>query len=203
MGCGCCGYGAIFLLAMSLAVAAVNGNVEVDALHEWRQIVSDPNNVMQSWDPTLINPCTWFHITCNQDNSVTRVELGNAGLSGSLTPALGNLTNLQYLEVFGNKLTGEIPAELGRLSKLVSLDLSNNQLWGSIPASLGNLKYMRFLRLNGNDLTGDIPTKVLQLIRWDHLRLFNVSDNSLTPSLPSTQTKGRPMVTIIIQDPTA
>ncbi|KAH9627249.1 hypothetical protein KSS87_018525 [Heliosperma pusillum] len=198
MGCG-----AVLFLAMSLAVAAVNANVEVDALHEWRQIVYDPNNVMQSWDPTLLNPCTWFHITCNQDNSVTRVDVGNAGLSGSLTPALGNLTNLQYLEVFGNKLTGAIPQELGRLSKLVSLDLSNNKLWGSIPASLGDLKYLRFLRVNGNDLTGDIPTKVLELVRWAHLGLLNVSDNSLTSTLPSKQTKGRPVVTIIVQDPTA
>ncbi|KAK9675340.1 hypothetical protein RND81_11G001400 [Saponaria officinalis] len=198
MGCG-----AFFVLVICLAVAAVDCNVEVDALHEWRQVVYDPNDVMQSWDPTLVNPCTWMHIACNSNNSVTRVDVGNAGLSGTLTPALGNLTNLRYLEAFGNNLTGTIPGELGRLTNLVSLDLSNNGLSGSIPASLGNLKSLRFLRLNSNALTGDIPTKLLQLVPWGHLRLFNVSHNFLTGSLPSGESKGRPAITIIVQDPRA
>ncbi|KAF5193878.1 Somatic embryogenesis receptor kinase, partial [Thalictrum thalictroides] len=68
-----------------------------DALHNLRTNLIDPNNVLQSWDPTLVNPCTWFHVTCNNDNSVIRVDLGNATLSGSLVPQLGLLKNLQYL----------------------------------------------------------------------------------------------------------
>lgn len=44
-----------------------------DALHSLRINLVDPNNVLQSWDPTLVNPCTWFHVTCNSDNSVVRV----------------------------------------------------------------------------------------------------------------------------------
>ena len=44
-----------------------------DILYKQRQAWEDPNNVLQSWDPTLVNPCTWFHITCNNDNSVIRV----------------------------------------------------------------------------------------------------------------------------------
>ncbi|MBA0855171.1 hypothetical protein Goshw_010089 [Gossypium schwendimanii] len=59
--------------------------------------MADPNNVLQSWDPTLVNPCTWFHVTCNSENSVTRVDLGNANLTGQLVPQLGSLPNLQYL----------------------------------------------------------------------------------------------------------
>jgi hypothetical protein len=43
-----------------------------DALHSLRTNLNDPNNVLQSWDPTLVNPCTWFHVTCNNDNSVIR-----------------------------------------------------------------------------------------------------------------------------------
>lgn len=44
-----------------------------DALNALKTNLADPNNVLQSWDPTLVNPCTWFHVTCNSDNSVTRV----------------------------------------------------------------------------------------------------------------------------------
>ena len=44
-----------------------------DALHVFKKSLSDPGNVLQSWDPTLVNPCTWFHVTCNQDNNVVRM----------------------------------------------------------------------------------------------------------------------------------
>lgn len=44
-----------------------------DALNALKVNLRDPNNVLQSWDPTLVNPCTWFHVTCNNDNSVIRV----------------------------------------------------------------------------------------------------------------------------------
>lgn len=44
-----------------------------DALHAWKTQMVDPNGVLQSWDPTLVNPCTWYHVSCNNNNSVTRV----------------------------------------------------------------------------------------------------------------------------------
>ena len=50
---------------------------------------------------------------------------------------LGNLSNLQSLELTSNQLTGEIPAELGNLSNLQELSLWDNQLTGEIPAELG------------------------------------------------------------------
>ncbi|MFS7941123.1 putative transferase [Helianthus anomalus] len=75
----------------------VSANLEGDALHSLRVNFDDPNSVLQSWDPTLVNPCTWFHVTCNNDNSVIRVDLGNAALSGTLVPQIGLLKNLQYL----------------------------------------------------------------------------------------------------------
>lgn len=61
------------LTAVTLLFTAVNGNSEGDALYTLRRSLSDPDNVLQSWDPTLVSPCTWFHITCDQDNRVTRV----------------------------------------------------------------------------------------------------------------------------------
>lgn len=44
-----------------------------DALYALRRAVKDPENVLQSWDPTLVDPCTWFHVTCDTDNRVTRL----------------------------------------------------------------------------------------------------------------------------------
>ncbi|XBH62893.1 hypothetical protein VPH35_116995 [Triticum aestivum] len=134
-----------------------------DALYNLRQSLKDSNNVLQSWDPTLVNPCTWFHVTCNNDNSVIRVDLGNAQLSGVLVSQLGQLKNLQYLELYSNNISGPIPAELGNLTSLVSLDLYLNKFTGVIPDSLGNLLKLRFLRLNNNSMSGQIPKSLTDI----------------------------------------
>lgn len=60
-------------VVVTVILTVVNANSEGDALFTLRKSLSDPDNVLQSWDPTLVNPCTWFHITCNQDNRVTRL----------------------------------------------------------------------------------------------------------------------------------
>ncbi|XP_039035065.1 BRASSINOSTEROID INSENSITIVE 1-associated receptor kinase 1-like isoform X2 [Hibiscus syriacus] len=135
----------IFVLDLVFRVA---GNAEGDALNALKTNVADPNNVLQSWDPTLVNPCTWFHVTCNNENSVTRVDLGNANLTGQLVSQLGQLPNLQYLELYSNTISGIIPEELGNLTELVSLDLYLNELTGGIPTTLGNLKKLRFFFAN-------------------------------------------------------
>ena len=44
-------------------------------------------------------------------------------------------------------MTGPIPAELGDLTNLQSLDLNNNQLTGPIPGWLGDLSNLTFLGL--------------------------------------------------------
>jgi len=44
-----------------------------DALNALKSNLNDPNNVLQSWDATNVDPCKWFHVTCNGDNSVIRV----------------------------------------------------------------------------------------------------------------------------------
>ncbi|CAE5959215.1 unnamed protein product [Arabidopsis arenosa] len=155
--------------------------MEGDALHSLRANLVDPNNVLQSWDPTLVNPCTWFHVTCNNDNSVIRVDLGNADLSGQLVPQLGQLKNLQYLELYSNNITGPVPSDLGNLTNLVSLDLYLNRFTGPIPDSLGKLFKLRFLRLNNNSLTGPIP---MSLTNITSLQVLDLSNNRLSGSVP-------------------
>ncbi|KAJ6696790.1 hypothetical protein OIU85_003169 [Salix viminalis] len=177
-----------FLFAWSLILVLVLhpiwlvlGNMEGDALHSLRSNLNDPNNVLQSWDPTLVNPCTWFHVTCNNDNSVIRVDLGNAALSGQLVPQLGQLKNLQYLELYSNNISGPIPGDLGNLTNLVSLDLYLNSFTGPIPDTLGKLSKLRFLRLNNNSLVGPIP---MSLTNISALQVLDLSNNHLSGVVP-------------------
>ncbi|KAI8004248.1 LRR receptor kinase BAK1 [Camellia lanceoleosa] len=156
--------------------------MEGDALHGLRTNLEDPNNVLQSWDPTLVNPCTWFHVTCNNDNSVIRVDLGNAALSGQLVPQLGQLKNLQYLELYSNNISGQIPSDLGNLTDLVSLDIYLNGFTGPIPNTLGKLSKLRFLRLNNNSLTGPIP---MSLTNISSLQVLGLSNNPPPGTVPN------------------
>ncbi|KAL3638921.1 protein kinase superfamily [Castilleja foliolosa] len=118
---------------------AVYANPEGDALYNFKIQLHDPDNVLQSWDPTLVNPCTWFHVTCNSGNSVTQIDLGNAGLFGQMSSSLAKLTNLRILNLYRNSLVGIIPEEFGNLKNLKQVDLSSNGLMGEIPISLSLL----------------------------------------------------------------
>ncbi|KAG6592816.1 Leucine-rich repeat protein 1, partial [Cucurbita argyrosperma subsp. argyrosperma] len=217
----------VFFLSLASSIAAVLCNSEGDALAAWKAELVDPNNVLQSWDPSLVNPCTWFHITCNINNTVTRVDLGNASLSGPLVPQLANLPNLQFLMINDNNLSGVIPKEIGLLSNLRSLFLSKNKFSGSLPPSLGNLSSLVFfeahdnsfsgiipasfgaltslknLRLDNNNFSGNIPFTLLQLVNFGNLQLLNVSLNSFMGSVRPTNSSAEMAVTTIIQDPKA
>ncbi|GLT38056.1 hypothetical protein SLA2020_123270 [Shorea laevis] len=175
----------LLFILLSTTLAPTAANTEGDALYALRRAVKDPGNVLESWDPTLVDPCTWFHVTCDGDDRVTRLDLGNANLSGSLVPELGKLERLQYLELYMNDLVGSIPEELGELKSLVSLDLYHNNLTGPIPASLSKLTNLKFLRLNGNRLTGRIPRELTEL---GNLKILNVSNNNLCGTFPTSGT---------------
>ncbi|KAL3680233.1 hypothetical protein R1sor_023189 [Riccia sorocarpa] len=172
----------LLLLLLLHGPVYTRANNEGDALYAFRQALLDPSQVLQSWDPSLVNPCTWFHVTCNAKNNVLRVDLGNAMLSGNLVPQLGQLKDLQYLELYSNNISGIIPPELGNLTNLVSLDLYQNKLCGPIPEELGNLELLRFLRLNNNSLTGQIP---MSLTRISGLQELDLSNNNLSGEVPT------------------
>ncbi|CAN1289009.1 Leucine-rich repeat protein 2 [Linum perenne] len=136
---------------------SLSSNTEGNALFAMRSRLSDPNNVLQSWDPTLVDPCTWFHVTCDSLNHVIRLELCR------------------------NDISGEIPEELGNLKSLVSMDLDSNRIAGPIPKSFAKLKSLRFLRLNDNKLKGPIPRELTAL---ENLEVFDVFNNDLCGTIP-------------------
>ncbi|CAI0381391.1 unnamed protein product [Linum tenue] len=177
-----CTFFHLLLVVLPIIVQPATANVEGDALFALRRAVKDPGLVLQSWDPTLVDPCTWFHVTCDSDNRITRLDLGNAKLSGRLVPELGKLERLQYLELYMNELAGPIPKELGNLKSLLSLDLYHNNLTGSIPSSLSKLSNLKFLRLNGNRLSGRIPRELTKL---GSLKILDVSNNDLCGTIPT------------------
>ncbi|CAI5505489.1 unnamed protein product [Closterium sp. Naga37s-1] len=116
-------------------------------------------------------------------------ESESESASGSLSEALGQLTQLTSLRISSHALSGGLPPSLSRLSHLVALDLSSNShLSGSIPPALFTLPSLRELSLRGNNLTGaalPTTTAAAAAILSPGLESLDVGGNALSGSIPA------------------
>ncbi|KAM3252891.1 protein NSP-INTERACTING KINASE 1 [Capsicum annuum] len=171
-------------------------NFEVQALMAIKTVLKDPHGVLDNWDSTSVDPCSWAMITCSTESLVIGLGLPSQNLSGTLSPSIGNLTNLQIILLQNNNITGPIPKEIGRLSKLQTLDLSDNFVTGDIPLSLGHLNDLKYMKLNNNNLSGEIP---VSLASMSQLTLVDLSFNNLSGPVPRLPAKkfnivGNPLI---------
>lgn len=133
----------------------------------------------QGWN-TSADYCSWFGVSC-LNNLVSRLEFSNNNLSGIIPPDLGNLNNLQIINLDFNNLTGLIPSELRNLQELIGLSIISNHLSGSIPSAIGQLNKLRSLSLGFNSFSGQIPPELSSLSNLEYLSL---SANNLTGAIP-------------------
>ncbi|KAI9083434.1 hypothetical protein K1719_034648 [Acacia pycnantha] len=166
-------------------------NFEVQALMGIKASLVDPHGVLDTWDGDSVDPCSWTMVTCSSDNLVVSLGTPSQSLSGTLSPTIGNLTNLQTLLLQNNNITGTIPSELGKLSKLQTLDLSNNLFNGEIPASLGHMSKLLYLRLNNNSLYGECPESLANMTQ---LAFLDLSYNNLSEPVPRILAKSFSLV---------
>ncbi|EEC80067.1 hypothetical protein OsI_21783 [Oryza sativa Indica Group] len=127
-------------------------------------------------------------------------------MSGSVPSAIGNLTELNYMNLESNSFSGRIPSTLGNLGMLellvlssnnftgqvpvelfnstaVSVDLSYNNLEGSIPQEISNLKGLIEFYAQWNKLSGEIPSTIGECQLLQNLHLQN---NILNGTIPSS-----------------
>lgn len=106
----------------------------------------------------------------------------SAKLRGSLSPAIGRLSQLKVLSLGFNGFSGELPQEIGQLRFLEVLDLSFNDFGGPIPSGLQNCTALRVVDLSGNQLNGTVPSFLATL---RSLEVVSLSFNMLTGPIPS------------------
>lgn len=124
----------------------------------------------------LRKPVPWF-----QPEGICHFLAGNQ-LTGYIPPALGNLVNLEVLDLGFNQLSGPIPPELVNLVHLEFLDLGGNpHMSGPIPPEIGDLKILGELFLGDSNLSGSLPAEIGNLTK---LRILMVNGNPLEGSLP-------------------
>ncbi|XP_055825631.1 leucine-rich repeat receptor-like serine/threonine/tyrosine-protein kinase SOBIR1 [Solanum dulcamara] len=137
----------------------------------------------------LENPCNSVGISCERrltNNSyvlrVTRVVFKSYGLKGTLSPAIGRLSELKELSLQNNELFDRIPTQIVDSRKLEILNLQNNQLSGKVPSELSSLACLRILDLGSNELSGNLNF----LKYFPNLEKLSLGDNMFTGKIPQS-----------------
>ncbi|KAF3320521.1 putative receptor protein kinase TMK1 [Carex littledalei] len=136
---------------------------------------------VENW--TGSEPCgNWAGLTCSSDGRVSAIQLGNRKLTGSLSPAIANLTGLTKLELQSNTLSGPLP-DISTLALLQSLLLHNNQ-FTSIPSNFfSGLSSLQVVSLDNNPfqpwVIPDSLSSAASLVN------FSAVSTNLTGALPS------------------
>jgi hypothetical protein len=117
--------------------------------------------------------------------ALTRLELSQAGMTGTLPTEMGLLIDLVDVHMATNAgLSGSLPTQFGALAKLTDLSLNNNGgLTGPLPSQWKMLFKLRRLVLNNNPrLKGTLPS---QWARMSALTRLELNDGEFSGSLPS------------------
>ena len=125
---------AVFALAslvfLSSSNALAQGSVATDkaALEALYDATDGPNWITSTNWKTPEPLSAWHGVTTDTAGRVTELLFYSNQLSGTIPTQLGQLTNLQYLNLNNNQLSGTIPVELGQLTELTDLTLKGETI---------------------------------------------------------------------------
>ncbi|KAG6491944.1 hypothetical protein ZIOFF_046885 [Zingiber officinale] len=176
-----------YLLVIDLCYQCRGENPDDITMYELtRSLYGVPSN----WKPQL-DPCTWDDVICSC-NRVIAINLAQSGISGSLSPAHGNLTSLTSLQLEFNNICGSLASanspryrrytskprplipsqDINSVARLLYFSAINTSLTGSIPDFLGSLSSLNILHLSYNQLIGPLLSSfagsVLAKLFLDH-----------------------------------
>ncbi|XP_038722025.1 probable inactive receptor-like protein kinase At3g56050 isoform X2 [Tripterygium wilfordii] len=131
-------------------------NSEGLALLRFREgVVRDPYGALSSWDENNgeIDPCSWFGVECS-DGKVVIFILRNNSFQGNIPKEIGELKDLEVLDIGFNNFSGPFPSDFGNNLSLTTLLLDNNEFLGGISPELLELSMLSEFQVDENMLTG-------------------------------------------------
>ncbi|CAL5010894.1 unnamed protein product [Urochloa decumbens] len=182
----------LLLAAMACTHAAAATVLSTDhdgddekALQDFKEKASSGlSGLLSSWNSSA-SYCSWEGVKCGRRHPRRVVSLHlSLGLGGTISPAIGNLTFLQSINLTLNALHGEIPPSIGSLRRLQYLDLRYNSLIGTIPGNISRCTSLKVMDIADNKgLQGRIPPEIGNMPMLTILDLFN---NSITGTIPAS-----------------
>ncbi|KAI3698408.1 hypothetical protein L2E82_41934 [Cichorium intybus] len=180
----------LYILLLCCLVEICQGlTADGEALVNFRTSIISSDDVLGQWRPEDPDPCGWKGVICDSKTMrVISLNVSNHKLKGLISPDIGKLDHLKFLDLHYNNFYGAIPPELGNCTELQGLFLQNNYLSGFIPTGLGNLSNLQTLDISSNSLDGRIPTSIGNLRNLINL---NVSSNFLSGPIPTDGVLGQ------------
>ncbi|XP_074284162.1 receptor-like protein EIX2 [Silene latifolia] len=167
-------------------------DTERDALLHFKHgITNDPCGLLTSWGPHT-NCCRWRGVVCsNLTSHVVKLVVyyyddTSCQLEGKVSPSIGELEDLEHLNLSNNNFSGEIPHQLGNLSKLITLDLYlayDNVLVHNL-SWISRLTLLRYLDLSYVDLSS-ITNWITIVNSLPSLRVLHMDSCLLPTKTPS------------------
>lgn len=149
-------------------------------------------------DVLVSNPCgnssadSWQGLTCStncsqissETCSITSIQLANYSMIGSLPSNIGNLPQLESLDLrFNPGLGGALPQSVASLTALKQFIIAEDKFTGPFPTGFLQCSKLVVFDIDNNDFSGTIPSGVGV---WTDLELFVVAFNSkLNGTIPS------------------
>ncbi len=122
--------------------------------------------------------CDWYGIGCDENGSVTSIQLGGNQLTGSFPTEIYLLPNLMHLKLYSNALHFSFEG-IENAKKLKTLGLDNTGL--SSLKGVGRARSLHELNVAFNKLAGVVPEEISRLV---NLRSLDISRNNLSGLLP-------------------
>ncbi|XP_066321216.1 tyrosine-sulfated glycopeptide receptor 1-like [Miscanthus floridulus] len=174
----------VLLISLSTPTSSCTEQ-EKTSLLQFLAGLSKDSGLAKSWKEEGTDCCKWQGITCNGNKAVTEVSLPCRDLEGSIGLSLGNLTDLQYLNLSYNSLSGGLPLGLVSSSSIIVLDVSFNQLSGDLIELSASTpgQPLQVLNISSNLFTGQFTSTTWK--GMENLAVLNASNNSFTGLIPS------------------
>jgi len=137
------------------------------------------------------NCCEYDGLTCDSNFitgiKLTDKDIGYIGVSNFNNEVVGHLQNLSHLTSLELQCSfgGSLPEKLGDLTNLEKLNLQNNHFKGNLPDSFCNLKKLKYLNLSGSYIDGYIPYGFKNLENLENLNLKSTKLKGYVPLIPN------------------